>query len=898
MTAIVSSAIAISCEKPTETDTKEQIIEKELAAINKEVAKLNKTVTLSSKYSDLQPKNIKGFMAVYNMFDTKNVDPEGNDGKILNSKLSKGFKLILNKFYASKSYGDSTFKVYYQLEYGSSSLPVTIEVKGLIKNIDERKNFSQELISSVNKTIEAPSGIYRPKDVITTDILSSIVKTSLYAENGKNGALFSQKPDVKDIEVVFENIVAPVENGITELTFDIVLNANNYKEKSIKGLKLINLQPNTDKELEAAKELIVHYMPADGNIDGWGLHLWNASSDSAIEKGTEWTKPVYFESTIGADGYYVAKVPIINIGNGLNFIVHKGDIKNSPDDLEFPRNKFQAEFWILAGKSTIYTEAPDQTFVPRSIERTSVEKIQIQFNKSEGYETGKISLINKVTGLSLPADKFSEKIINDQESLAKNKGVMIEITLDSSIGLDQNFSVKYDDNLLGDVSNSSTMMNSTELAYNGELGATLNADGSVVARIWAPTVANASINIYNKDDQSKLLKTIEVPRMEGNKTVFEITLNKANTGIENLDGYFYQYVLDGRTVLDPYAKSMAAFDPGGDDTVGKGAFVDMSSNRAGELSAARGIDALDGQQNKMVAYEVHVRDFTINTDAEDKGTFKGFANWKKGIDHLKDLGITHVQLMPIQNYFTVNENNRAFVASKESSELSKDYRPNYNWGYDPHSYFAIEGWLSSDASDPYARISELRLLIKTLHDANIGVIADVVYNHVYNNRILNDIVNNVYFRKPGGSQPVGAPAVASENPMTRKLILDSIKFMYNEFGIDGFRFDLLGFIDTETVKLIREALPKAILYGEAWNFTDLPSGKSPVIRVTNVEDHKIADLGYFNDSIRRSIKGDTGDKQAMDLGYINGNTDIAWLVRTGIIAGLQNFPQSKEGKGD
>ncbi|WP_133509945.1 hypothetical protein [Mycoplasma testudineum] len=97
---------------------------------------------------------------------------------------------------------------------------------------------------------------------------------------------------------------------------------------------------------------------------------------------------------------------------------------------------------------------------------------------------------------------------------------------------------------------------------------------------------------------------------------------------------------------------------------------------------------------------------------------------------------------------------------------------------------------------------ELRELVNVLHENNIGVIVDVVYNHLYNNDILESIENNVYFRNPGGTMPVGSPAVASENPMTRKLILDSIKFMWEEFGIDGFRFDLLGFIDNETVSQI------------------------------------------------------------------------------------------------
>ncbi len=413
------------------------------------------------------------------------------------------------------------------------------------------------------------------------------------------------------------------------------------------------------------------------------------------------------------------------------------------------------------------------------------------------------------------------------------------------------------------------------------LGATLNSDKSATLKVWSPSASEVSVILFDKKNCEKIISH-NIKMSVSDSGIWEVTLNRLNTTIDNLDGYYYQYRInmDGvtTTALDPYAKSMAAFSPHQDDKVGKAAIVDIVSDKAGIKPVSVGLKSLVSPM-EMICYEVHVRDFTIGTDIEDKGTFKGFSNFIKGIDHIKELGITHVQLLPIHSFYTVDENNKEY-----SGEMSGD-KPNYNWGYDPHNYFTPEGWFSTNPEDPYCRIREFRELINKLHENGLGVIMDVVYNHTYHNSILHNVAEKEYYRDNGGTTPVSDSAVASEKPMVRKLIIDSLKYFVDEFGIDGFRFDLMGFIDSETMKSARESLGEnIILYGEAWNYTDLDPTKAPVKGITNIEHHDISDLAYFNDTSRDAYAG-----RMDNPGFVQGNYYENGRCKAGIIGGIIDF---------
>src|SRR5690606_38402091 len=216
-----------------------------------------------------------------------------------------------------------------------------------------------------------------------------------------------------------------------------------------------------------------------------------------------------------------------------------------------------------------------------------------------------------------------------------------------------------------------------------------------------------------------------------------------------------------------------------------------------------------------VIYETHVRDFSISESSgiQHKGKFLGFTeegtqspqSLPTGLSHLKELGITHVHLLPVNDFFTVDE----------EKPLEK-----YNWGYDPLHYNSLEGSYATNSYDGTTRIKEFKKLVQALHAAGIGVVLDVVYNHTYfaKESVFNQTVPGYFYRqKPDGSFANASGCgneLATERTMVRKYIINSLKYWAEEFHIDGFRFDLMGIYDLETMKIIREELPGLILYGE------------------------------------------------------------------------------------
>ena len=367
--------------------------------------------------------------------------------------------------------------------------------------------------------------------------------------------------------------------------------------------------------------------------------------------------------------------------------------------------------------------------------------------------------------------------------------------------------------------------------------------------------------------------------------------------------YYYQYQVTAlghcRKVLDPYAKAMAPFDPRGPENVGRAITwaapwpkVDPTERPGGEgrnlssLMKAKGkagkkikvkIDPAANGENDFIALELHVRDVTIDESSSVplalKGTFLGL---KEVLPYFKALGVTHLQLMPCQKYFTVQENKRGFQGEDVPPE-----EINYNWGYDAHQFFIPQGQYVVDLNDPAGRSREFRELTKAAHKLGIGIILDVVYNHVFAGRAIEDAAPGLYLRRQANtyvSKGTGAgDSLETRSPLMRKLIIDSLVYWYERLGIDGVRFDLMGFIDHQTMQAIRQRLPDAILYGEAWNFTDLPPAEA------TTKNNLIA-AGAFNDSCRDAILGSVQGR-----GWLLGNLAAVSSVKAAIIGGLQNY---------
>jgi len=287
------------------------------------------------------------------------------------------------------------------------------------------------------------------------------------------------------------------------------------------------------------------------------------------------------------------------------------------------------------------------------------------------------------------------------------------------------------------------------------------------------------------------------------------------------------------------------------------------------------------QPTDAIIYEVSVRDFTIH--APNLGAKRGKYLGLTELDYLKELGITHIQLLPIFDFEGVDE-------TKPQNS--------YNWGYNPSQYNLPEGSYALDATDPYARINELKTLINHLHEQGFGVIMDVVYNHVYDRRTFpfDAFVPNYFYRYDFHGMPTNGSGcgndVATERRMVRKFILDSVKFWATEYGIDGFRFDLMGLMDITTLNEIRkltdELNPAILLYGEGWNLnTALADAKKATID----NAHLLPGIAHFNDTFRDTIKGSTFDH--WEKGLALGNLALNELAQQ-VLAGSsgRNFGEN------
>lgn len=402
----------------------------------------------------------------------------------------------------------------------------------------------------------------------------------------------------------------------------------------------------------------------------------------------------------------------------------------------------------------------------------------------------------------------------------------------------------------------------SKYTYEGDdLGATYT-QAATTFKLWSPAAADVKVKLYQeglKNDADSPIKTVDMAK--GDKGVFTAVVE------EDLKNVYYTYEVtfkDGTVneACDPYAKA-----------------VGVNGDRAMVVNLAEtnpeGWENDKNPQSGITSYadcsiwEVQVRDFSYESESGVSEAHRGkyLAFTEEGtknstgkstcLDYLKQLGVSHVQINPAYDYATVDE-----------TRLDVDQ---FNWGYDPKNYNAPEGSFSTDPYHGEVRIKEFKQMVQSLHNAGIGVVMDVVYNHTYNtDYCFNKIVPGYFYRGTNGSGC--GNDVASERKMVSKFIVDSVLYWHNEYHIDGFRFDLVGLIDVDTINKITEQLhaidPSIILYGEGWTNTTTQPTKEGVNLANQGNCDKTPGFAYFNDAIRDTLKGHVFT--ATDKGYING----------------------------
>ncbi len=474
------------------------------------------------------------------------------------------------------------------------------------------------------------------------------------------------------------------------------------------------------------------------------------------------------------------------------------------------------------------------------------------------------------------------------ESLSSlnNEVILGTITLGESVDLSHSYTVEIDG--FGSAPALPTGIFDSEdfianYVYDGDdLGATVRGNETVF-KLWAPTAAAVTLRLFEKGDGGEPRE--ELAMEKGDKGVWSAT---AACGHGTYYTYLVTNALGTQEAVDPYARSAGVNGE-------RGMVVDLKKTDPKGFRSAGAIDTLSSYEDAVI-WEVHVRDFS-NTIASSAypGKYLAFtetgltnaAGVSVGVDYLKELGITHVHLQPVYDFATVDESSDA---------------PQFNWGYDPKNYNVPEGSYSTDPYDGAVRVTEFKQMVQSLHEAGIGVVMDVVYNHTYSlDSNLNRIVPYYYYRFTADGSPSNGSGcgneTASERAMFRKYMVDSVCYWAEEYQLDGFRFDLMALHDTETMQEIETALhrinPHALIYGEGWTGGDTPlrddlrANQANIRRITASEG-AIGGVAVFNDVIRDGLKGSVFDPK--DAGWINGKASKSNASK--VIFGLTGAPKS------
>ena len=533
-----------------------------------------------------------------------------------------------------------------------------------------------------------------------------------------------------------------------------------------------------------------------------------------------------------------------------------------------------AEVWLLSGDATVYTSRPSLGASMKSAEISNTNQLSAKLSKKVDAD----DLKGKITVTDADGKNVDIKSI-------KTDGAKVIITTDKELDVRGKYTVEVkgfgsQDAVAGSVVRTDAF--DKKYAYSGEdLGATF-AKKQTSFKVWAPTATKVELVTYKSaDPNAKVDQTIDMT--SESKGVWSATVKKLASGT----AYSYRLTFADGTVntsADPYATAAVA---NGERS------VVLSKKDAG--NAGKRMGAFSKTTDASIA-EMNIRDFSISPNsgisADKQGKYLGVVESgtktakgaTSGLDYLKKLGVTHVQIMPMYDYGSVNE----------TGDLSYNVQGAQNWGYDPENYNVPEGSYSSDPSNPSSRVTEMKQMVKGLHQNNIRVIMDVVYNHVYNaaNHSFNKTVPGYYFRYDDNGSLVNNSGcgndTASERAMMRKYIVDSVTYWAKNYNIDGFRFDLMGLIDTKTMQEVRAALdkidPSIIVLGEGWDMNTTMDKSEMTIQPNAYQvasDGTNNGIAFFNDSIRDGLKGSVFSDT--DTGFVSGKADQKNLIAHNVL---------------
>jgi pullulanase len=399
-----------------------------------------------------------------------------------------------------------------------------------------------------------------------------------------------------------------------------------------------------------------------------------------------------------------------------------------------------------------------------------------------------------------------------------------------------------------------------------------------VFRVWAPTAEKTELLIYKSATSAEPVSRIGMRKSDAG------TWTATIKGDQRKLFYTFRVMINGRwglEVPDPYAKASGVN--------GKRAFI-LDLKTTNPPGWEKDKSPVFSNKTDAIIYELHIRDasISIHSGIKNKGKFLGLTEkgtrnregLSTGLDHLKEMGVTHIHLLPFYDINSIDESRMDSVQ--------------YNWGYDPLNYNIPEGSYSTNAADGISRIKEFKQLVKTFHENGLRVVMDVVYNHtaLTEQSNFNQLVPGYYYRQTKDGKFSNATAcgneTASERPMMRKFILESMKYWVQEYHIDGFRIDLMGVHDIETMNLVSRELhrikPDILLYGEGWT-----AGYSPLpdsMRALKQNAYRLDRIAVFSDDVRDGIKGHVFTHT--EKGFVSSKPGMEESIKFGVIASLHH----------
>ena len=638
--------------------------------------------------------------------------------------------------------------------------------------------------------------------------------------------------------------------------------------------------PDRDVDLPTAlpslgeDSVAIHYERDDNSYSNWTLWLWDpeGTDDNAEDDFN-------YQDDYGVIALYPLSRFGALSGGKLGFIVKtKGSwTKDTEADRFIVFSELKKDendiyhVYLSKGDTHIYTD-PEKTISDViSLVRFMNER-QVYLEASNPLELVKIykdgALIKEENGAG--RSKFSVSLDEDAdlsgayslEVVFRGSGTQLSADI-SSTGL-----------------YSSDMFNELYY-YDGELGA-IYSPSETTFRVWSPISEKIELRIYENGTPVSVSKEkgsdehVTCEMNKGDKGVFEYVLK------QDAGGLYYTYVVynsnhpEGKEIVDPYAYSAGVNGL-------RGMVVDFSRT---DPEGWKSVRYLDYDRKQLTVYETHVADVTSSDtwtgSAENKRKYLGLieagttysengVTVSTGFDHIRELGVNAVQFQPIYD--------------QDNDETSYTF----NWGYNPLNYNVLEGLYSSDPYDGYARIREFKQVVEALNKEGITVIMDVVYNHVSSaiGSSFDVLMPEYYFRyKTDGSLSNGSGCgneTASENPMMRKFIIDSVCFWLKEYRLGGFRFDLMGLHDIETMNEVASAAkainPDVVIYGEPW--TGGATTLNGDLQAKQENAKKFVGYGQFNDKMRDAlIKGGLSDKS--ERGWITGTSGDLAAIENGI----------------